>query len=135
MPAVPRCEKSDRNIGLVRVTLFVVLPLMLGLMLSLLLHWCVERQRKKWINQYLLGDRSRPGSRPTTGSPSRGGTPSGDSKYRAPPTRTQVAPVAAITECATEDLGIGQQPAVQMTGTEPPPQESAEPAPRKKLTI
>ena len=46
VPAKPRCEKSDRNIGLLRLEAYAVLPLLMALLVSIVLHICVERQQK-----------------------------------------------------------------------------------------
>jgi len=46
MPPTPRCEKADRNIGLLRVAIFFVGPLLVALFLSIFLHVFVERQIK-----------------------------------------------------------------------------------------
>jgi hypothetical protein len=51
MPHTPRCEKSARNLGLLRVAMFVVGPLVMSLALSILLHAFVDRQRRKWYMQ------------------------------------------------------------------------------------
>ena len=48
VPPVPVCDKAHRNIGLLRFSLFVIGPLTVGLLLSVFLHWCVERQRTSW---------------------------------------------------------------------------------------
>ena len=46
MPPTPRCDKADRNIGALRVGIFLVGPLLVALFLSILLHVFVERQIK-----------------------------------------------------------------------------------------
>ena len=38
VPPTPRCEKADRNLGLLRVTIFVIGPLLLALIFSIFLH-------------------------------------------------------------------------------------------------
>lgn len=47
-PPEPRCEKSARNLGIIRMMMFVLLPLLLAFALSILLHAAVDRQRRKW---------------------------------------------------------------------------------------
>lgn len=39
MAAGPQCHKSDGNIGLLRVTLFFVMPLCVSLIVSVCIHW------------------------------------------------------------------------------------------------
>ena len=48
VPQYPRCEKAARNIGLLRVAMFVVCPFAFALLLSVILHSCVDRQRRRW---------------------------------------------------------------------------------------
>ena len=39
---------ADRNLGLLRVALFVVGPFMVALLIAIILHTAVERQRARW---------------------------------------------------------------------------------------
>ena len=39
---------ADRNLGLLRVALFVVGPFLVALLLAIILHTAVERQRQRW---------------------------------------------------------------------------------------
>jgi len=54
-PPAPICEKSQRNIGLLRVTMFVVGPLLLAILISIVIHCAVDRQRKRWQQMQGLG--------------------------------------------------------------------------------
>ena len=51
VPPTPKCEKADRNIGLLRMAVFVMGPLLIALVISIFLHVFVEREEKKMIKK------------------------------------------------------------------------------------
>ena len=51
VPPTPRCDKADRNIGLLRMAVFVMGPLLIALVISIFLHVFVEREEKKMIKK------------------------------------------------------------------------------------
>jgi len=98
VPPTPRCEKADRNLGLLRVTIFVIGPLLVALIFSIFLHIFVEYE-KKHIDKKKAAARREPTLKELNKSAK---------KHQVEISRTPVTPIDK------EDLGVGSQTAFAM---------------------
>ena len=77
---------------MLRVFVFVMGPLLAALVISILLHWCVDRQRARWLKAQKLKNKA-----PGLADKKNGKTP--------------------ITAVEKEDLGVGQESEAAGVGT------------------
>ena len=102
MPPVPRCDKAHRNLGLLRASIFGAGPLCAALLISIFLHWFVERQREHHAK---VKREARQAALSLTGG----------KKKHAPYTSTVIQPIQQ------EDLGVGQYGGMQIEDLSSPP--------------
>ena len=105
IPASPRCEKSDRNLGLMRMGIFISGPLCVALIISIFLHWCVDRQRQKWDAKQKEKEKAK-SSRPTSQEGARARDKVLPSRTSSSQTNLAIAPVFMPEEDMLEEFGV-----------------------------
>jgi len=106
MPPGPQCVKSAVNIGYMRVTVFLLCPFIFSLLLSILIHFCVDKQEEAESRGERLGKAIQRSSI----SVSRPGSPGSVKAARVAPHDTATSSTSSKSAYTAPDAAGGTAP-------------------------